>query len=284
MPNELHWIEIKHEFDEDEITQLGRDIATLSQEQRQKEAEKKHAVSVFTAEINSIKKDVDKRIDGINNGYEYRDIQATMSKNYSTQKREYFDENGNLVKEENFKPGDNQRNFEEYATERESNGAALNDLFTKPDKTDAPLYQQVWYSQSLQQLWVGPVDSVLERPFGDDWTKIGFPANKEIIDGFLTQHVRSGGTLATVRNGYELYLKAYYAKKNDDTDEEPAAPSIQPIEPQSGPNGNTFDAMASIVEKDASQPETQSSDDVRQINGISVVFHGKDLHPEGEPV
>ncbi|CCH54504.1 hypothetical protein BN8_03680 [Fibrisoma limi BUZ 3] len=136
MKSEIKFIEVRHQFTQDELNELGPIIARLNQEFQEKELEKKSAMSAFKHQLDTIKEAFNEACNKLNSGYEMREIRARMIKNYKTYQREYYSlDTFELVKTEPFKSYDYQRDIDDQEEDIDEEFGSVTDPTPEPQGT-----------------------------------------------------------------------------------------------------------------------------------------------------
>lgn len=179
MYHEINFIEVRHQFTQEELNLFGPIIARLNQEWQDKELEKKTVMSDFKHQIDAIKEEFNNNCDKLNSGYEMREIRARLIKNYKTFEREYYSlDNFELVKTEPFKSHDYQRDIND--NEEEKPFGAATDPTPEPEGTAETNPTQ--YAQLVRELnfWRKQYEQIPEQYEIDRQIEVGLEIQAKI--------------------------------------------------------------------------------------------------------
>lgn len=88
----------KYNFTQHELSQRSQDLCDAVDQREQLMAEKKEIVSTFKAKIEAKESDIRQYASHIKNGYEYRDYQCRVVKDFDNHKKDYYDiASGDLI-------------------------------------------------------------------------------------------------------------------------------------------------------------------------------------------
>ncbi|MBN8826467.1 MULTISPECIES: hypothetical protein [unclassified Spirosoma] len=222
---EITKTEIRYNYSEDEITQLGRDVARLMNDIKTKEEEKKTVVADFNHQIADIKKNFNKNVDRVNNGFEMREVEARLHKNYLTNEKEYYDPvTGDLLKTEPFEPKDLQRHISEFtddvkAFESKAKPTPAVEPVVDETSEDAPAdeapkepttnegFSRLEYNEVEQMTIVSPLTERRNgRENSANWKIVCPSAKSEVIEHFIWLFPELRGTFDEVKKAFDDYL------------------------------------------------------------------------------
>lgn len=240
---EIHNIEIRYEFSEDEINAIVRATAKLNQDLQHKEAEKKVEVAHFNHIISQIKEAINTNFDKVNNGYEERQIQARLHKNFNTYQREWYAlDSDSLVKSEDFLPRDYQRNLDDELSEAEA------------ETSDKSVYERLAYNE-VDKIF-SREDCENELAIDVDWKIIAESTYPAILDAFLESNPERG-TFDEVKEVYINFVTNYLKNKaenekddnsdnSDDSNLDDESSDDEPTDPDAPIGGASPEAKPDI--------------------------------------
>jgi uncharacterized protein YktB (UPF0637 family) len=97
----------KYVFTQDELNQLGHELARSNRERTGAEDEKKSVMSDFKARIDGLDARINRLSNNISNGFEYKDMECTLELDLEAKKRIFrrIDTN-EIIREEEMHPED----------------------------------------------------------------------------------------------------------------------------------------------------------------------------------
>lgn len=219
---EIQTIEIEYYLTEEEKVEKGREAAKKNNERKNVEAEKKAVMADYTAKVKVLSNELELMFETLNSGFEVREVEARLVKNYLTNEKEYYDPvTGDLVKKVPFEPKDLQRHLDEVvapvddvkAFESKSKAPKTEEAVNENGEPEAVKteeqpegYERLEYNEVLQKFHVDDVRfSRAGREQNEDW-KIIAEKRADIITNFLWLFPEFRGSFADAKNEFDNYL------------------------------------------------------------------------------
>ena len=100
----------KYRFNDKELADLSQDMAQTVKNKATKDADRKSAATLYKAQIDELDARIAQYAEKISTRAEQRNAPAYLKLNQQAKKREYWHaDEGTLILQEDFRPGDNQR-------------------------------------------------------------------------------------------------------------------------------------------------------------------------------
>ena len=107
----LYRAEFRHSFTDEEMANMGREIADLIRQQGNLYVEKKAEMDRIKSLLDQVEAQMDETAEKIRTGAEDRTVNARMVLDFEMKLRLYMDDEGNVISQKPFLPEDYQRNL-----------------------------------------------------------------------------------------------------------------------------------------------------------------------------